>query len=256
MAKGLTVALIQSHLIWENPKANREHFSERIDSISDDVDVIILPEMFTTGFTMNPQNVLSKEKSKTIAWMQEWARKKDAAIVGSIVDSEEGKFYNRLWFVTPDQMSTYDKKHTFTLAGEDKVYQEGTSKVLLEYRGFRICPLICYDLRFPVWARNVEGYDALIYVANWPKPRISAWDTLLKARAIENMAYCIGVNRIGKDSSGHEYSGHSAVYDVLGNPLAYSEKDEILYATLSREHIDTYRNKLRFLEDRDEFSLL
>ena len=114
MAKGLTVALIQSHLIWENPKANREHFSERIDSISDDVDVIILPEMFTTGFTMNPQNVLSKEKSKTIAWMQEWARKKDAAIVGSIVDSEEGKFYNRLWFVTPDQMSTYDKKHTFT----------------------------------------------------------------------------------------------------------------------------------------------
>ncbi|UOY09208.1 amidohydrolase [Muricauda sp. SCSIO 64092] len=256
MAKELTVALIQSHLIWENPESNRALFSEQIDSISDDVDVIILPEMFTTGFTMRPQNVPFEEKSKTIAWMQEWARKKDAAIVGSIIDSEEGKFYNRFWFVAPEGMSTYDKKHTFTLAGEDKVYHAGTSKAILVYRGFKICPLICYDLRFPVWARNVEGYDVLIYVANWPKPRISAWDTLLKARAIENMAYCIGVNRIGKDSSGHEYSGHSAVYDVLGNPLAYSEKDEILYATLSKEHIDTYRNKLRFLEDRDEFSLL
>ena len=115
--------------------------------------------------------------------------------------------------------------------------------------------MICYDLRFPVWARNVEDYDVLLYVANWPKPRITAWDTLLKARAIENMAYCIGVNRVGSDDLGHEYSGHSAVYDVLGNPLAYSEMEEILYASLSKEHIKTTRNKLRFLEDRDEFSL-
>lgn len=256
MAEELKIALIQSQLHWENPQANRELFSEKIAEIDSDVDMIVLPEMFTTGFTMNPQHISVEEKFKTIEWMQEWAQKKEAAIVGSIVNPEEGKFYNRLWFVQPSGEFVYDKKHTFTLAGEDKVYKAGNSRVILEYKGFKICPMICYDLRFPVWARNTEDYDLLIYVANWPKPRINAWDTLLKARAIENMAYCVGVNRVGTDGLGHEYSGHSAVYDVLGQPLAYSEKEEVLYATLSKVHIDDNRSKLRFLDDRDDFNLI
>ena len=256
MAEELKIALVQSHLIWENPQANRELFSEKIGEIPDEIDMIVLPEMFTTGFTMNPQHIAVEEKSKTIEWMHEWAQKKDAAIVGSIVNPEEDKYYNRLWFVHPNGMSSYDKKHTFTLAGEDKVYQAGINKEIITFRDFKICPMICYDLRFPVWARNVEDYDILVYVANWPKPRINAWDTLLKARAIENMAYCVGVNRMGTDGLGYEYSGHSAVYDVLGQSLAYSEKEAVLYATLSKAHIEENRSKLRFLDDRDDFNLI
>lgn len=252
----LNIALIQSHLLWENPEANRKLFSEKVATISDKFDMIVLPEMFTTGFTMQPDNISMEEKQKTLEWMQEWAKKKDAAIVGSIVNPEEGKYYNRLWFVTPDGMSTYDKRHTFTLAGEDKVYLAGKTKKIISFRGFKICPMICYDLRFPVWARNVEDYDVLLYVANWPGPRINAWDALLKARAIENMAYCMGVNRVGLDGLGHEYPGHSAVYDVLGNQLVHSEKEEILYASLSKNHITETRRKLRFLNDRDSFNLI
>lgn len=256
MSQQLTIALIQSQLHWEAPQQNRTMFEEKIDSISNDVDVIVLPEMFTSGFTMNPGNLDASEGIKTVEWMQNQAKKKDAAIVGSMVFQEDDKFFNRLWFIQPDGgLSTYDKKHTFTLAGEDKVYTAGNIRALIDFRGFKICPLICYDLRFPVWARNVENYDVLIYVANWPKPRIGAWDTLLKARAIENMAYTIGVNRIGQDNLGHEYSGHSAVYDALGNPIAYSEKEEIIYATLDKAHIESNREKLKFLEDRDDFTL-
>jgi len=252
----LKVALIQSHLLWENPKANREMFSKKIASILGDVDLIVLPEMFTTGFTMNPQNIAVEEKFRTIEWMQQWAKKKNAAIVGSIVNPEEGNFYNRLWFVQPDGMSTYDKRHTFTLAGEDRVYEKGEKKRLETFRGFTFYPLICYDLRFPVWARNVDNYDVVLFVANWPKPRIQAWDTLLRARAIENMAYSIGVNRVGLDGLGHEYPGHSSVYDVLGQQRVYSEKEEVLYVVLSKTHIESNRNKLRFLDDRDAFNLI
>ncbi len=257
MNSELKLALIQSHLVWENPEANRTLFSEKIDSVSHDVDLIVLPEMFSTGFTMTPQNVNSNEGIKTVEWMQKKSKEKNAAIVGSIVFFEDGKYYNKLHFVEPDGgLNVYDKKHTFTLAGEDKVYEAGEKKVLIEYKGFKLCPLICYDLRFPVWARNVENYDVLIYVANWPKQRIQAWDALLRARAIENMAYCVGVNRIGTDGLGYEYSGHSAAYDVLGNQIAFSEKEEILYVMLEKEHIASTREKLRFLDDRDEFNLV
>ena len=252
----LEIALIQTSLIWENPEVNRELFDQKISGIPNHVDMIVLPEMFTTGFTMTPQQIDHREKKKTLEWMHNWAKEKDTAIVGSIVYPEDGLFTNRLWFVTPEETIYYDKKHTFTLAGEDKVYKAGETKLLLEYRGFKICPLVCYDLRFPVWARNVEDYDILIYVANWPKPRIMAWDTLLKARAIENMAYCIGVNRIGVDDFGHEYPGHSAAYDVLGDPLGFSTTEEILQITLSKSHIEENRKKLRFLEDRDRFNLI
>ncbi|SNY94731.1 amidohydrolase [Flagellimonas pacifica] len=257
MSPKLKLALVQSHLIWEDPEANRALFEEKIQTITEDVDLIILPEMFSTGFTMNPENIEAEEDRKTVEWMRKVAEQCNAALIGSIVFSEGKTYRNRLFFVDPNgNPKTYDKRHTFTLAGEDKVYEAGTSKLLLEYKGFKICPLICYDLRFPVWARNVENYDVLIYVANWPKPRIAAWDTLLKARAIENMAYCVGVNRIGVDGLGYEYSGHSAVYDTLGNQIAYSEKKEVLYTTLEKNDIDITRNKLKFLEDRDDFNLV
>lgn len=252
----LKIALIQSELHWEDPDSNRKMFEEKINSIPDDVDLVVFPEMFTTGFTMNPDHIDSSEGKRTVEWMQGLAQQRSMALTGSIIFQEDGNYFNRLFFVEPNgEMNVYDKKHTFTLAGENKVYKAGKSKLIVDYKGFKICPLICYDLRFPVWARNVEEYHALIYVANWPKPRIDAWDTLLKARAIENMAYCIGVNRIGLDDLKHEYSGHSAVYDVLGKQMAYSGKEEILYIILDKEHIESTRKKLRFLEDRDDFSL-
>ncbi len=257
MTEKLYIALVQTHLLWENPQANRAMLDEKILAISDETDVIVLPEMFTTGFTMNPGTIDSSEGPKTLAWMQHWATIKEAAIMGSMVFYEKGNTYNRLFFVYPDKSySTYDKKHTFTLAGEHKEYRAGEEKLIVTFKGFKICPLICYDLRFPVWARNTEGYDILLYVANWPKPRVNAWDALLKARAIENMSYCIGVNRIGLDASGHEYVGHSAVYDVLGEQLVFSDKEEVLYTNLSKDHIKINRNKLKFLNDQDAFSLL
>jgi predicted amidohydrolase len=222
------------------------------------VDIILLPEMFTSGFTMNPTKVAESMQGETVAWMKESASKKQAAITGSLVVEENGFYYNRLLFVHPDGVvESYDKRHTFTLAGENEVYSAGTQKLIVNYKGWKICPLICYDLRFPVWARNVENYDVLIYVANWPKVRIAAWDALLKARAIENMSYCIGVNRVGLDGNNHEYSGHSAAYDVLGNRLDSIpvEKEAIEIVTLNKRDLETYRMKLNFLEDRDEFSL-
>jgi len=252
----LNVALVQTSLIWENPKENRENISKKIAALTNEVELIILPEMFTTGFTMTPQNIDSAEGQKTVDWMLEEANKSAAAIAGSVVFFEGDAFTNRLFFAEPDgKLSQYDKRHTFTLAGEDQVYKAGNSHLIVDYRGFRINPMICYDLRFPVWARNTQDYDVLIYVANWPTPRIKAWDTLLKARAIENMSYCIGVNRCGLDEAGYKYSGHSAVYDCLGEQLVFSEDETALYATLDKEHIKRTRNKLKFLEDRDSFNL-
>ncbi len=254
----LKIALIQSDLVWENPKQNFENFSKKIDRISEDVDLIILPEMFTTGFTMNAKDVAETMDGETVKWMQSKALSTNAAIVGSFVVLEANNYYNRLLFVESSGTNRYyDKRHTFTLVGEDKIYTAGAKKLIIDYKGWKICPLICYDLRFPVWARNTENYDVLLYVANWPKPRIPAWDALLKARAIENMSYCIGVNRVGIDGVNSEYSGHSAVYDVLGNLITSieSEKEQTQIATLERKHIETYRNKLKFLDDRDLFTL-
>jgi len=248
--------LIQSPLVWEDPEANRGSIESKIEAVTGKPDLIILPEMFTTGFTMSPENIDKAEGPRTIAWMRELAAKFDAAICGSMVFAEQGRFFNRLIFMGPEgDGSSYDKRHTFTLAGEHKVYASGNSKQIITFRGFRICPLICYDLRFPVWSRNTERYDLLIYVANWPAARVEAWDTLLKARAIENMAFCAGVNRIGTDGSGHTYSGHSAVYDALGNRQVYSEKEEILQTPLHLSELSEVRDRLKLLDDRDHFSM-
>lgn len=259
MQDQLKIALIQSDLVWENPKQNRKNFSEKIDAISKDVDMIVLPEMFATGFTMNASAVAETMEGKTVSWMQKKALKTQAAITGSLIILENKNYYNRLLFVEPSgKITTYDKRHTFTLAGEDKVYSAGSKKVILEYKGWKICPLICYDLRFPVWARNVENYDILLYVANWPKPRAYAWETLLKARAIENMSYVIGVNRVGLDDVQNEYSGNSAVYDVLGHSITNIKpsKEQVEVVVLDKNHIQFYRNKLKFLDDKDAFNLM
>lgn len=257
MEENLTIALIQTSLIWENPEKNMSLFANKIESVSSNVDVIVLPEMFTTGFTMSPEHISDKHNKETVNWMQRMALKSASAIVGSIVYLEGSTYYNRLLFVKPDgSIFSYDKRHTFTLAGEHEKYTAGNKLLIADYKGFKICPLICYDLRFPVWSRNTSEYDVLLYVANWPKPRVHAWDTLLKARAIENMAYCVGVNRIGTDANGLSYSGHSSVYDAMGNQLAFSDKEEILEVPLFKSHIVKTRNKLPFLKDRDTFSFL
>jgi len=258
MQDQLKIALIQSELVWENPRKNRSNFTGKIEQITTEVDVIILPEMFTSGFTMTPENVCETMEGETLSWMLDIAKNKNVAIGGSLVIQENEKFYNRFVFVKPDGgIDTYDKRHRFTLAGEDKKYAAGDQRVIIEYKGWRIHPLVCYDLRFPVWARNTDAYDMVIYVANWPKPRIAAWDALLKARAIENMSYCIGVNRVGKDNNKHEYSGHSAAYDGLGEQLSQLKNgiEAIEIVSLSKKHLHTIREKLMFLNDRDRFSL-
>ena len=250
--------MLQSILQWENPDENQKNFDAQIQSVNESVDIFVLPEMFTTGFTMNPSAVAETMKGGTLSWMQKVAKRTEAAICGSVVIEESGNFYNRLLFIHPSgEIKHYDKRHLFTLAGEDKVYKAGTQKLIINYKGFKICPLVCYDLRFPVFARNTEDYDVLLFVANWPKTRISAWDILLKARAVENMCYTIGVNRIGSDNNHHEYTGHSQVVDFLGNYVLEPQKSAgVFIVTLDKSALDQERNKLGFLNDRDLFTVL
>ena len=253
----MKIALLQAPLIWENPIANRKYFEEKIISITENVDLIVLAEMFTSGFTMNPKAVAEPMQGETVLWLQVVAKAKNIAITGSLVIQENGNFYNRLVFVFPSgEIKTFDKKHLFTLAGEDKIYTSGTEKLIIEYKGFKICPLICYDLRFPVFSRNTEDYDVLIYVANWPKPRINAWDALLKARAIENMCYTIGVNRIGEDPNQHHYPGHSQAIDFLGNYIIEPQETEgVFIVNLDKNTLLESRQKFGFLNDRDAFKM-
>jgi len=259
MKNELKIALVQCDLAWENPEKNRNNISHKLQELTETFDIAVLPEMFTSGFTMNTKKVAETMQGNTIAWMKALAIKHNAAIVGSIPIVENYKVYNRLLFVEPlGTIKTYDKKHTFSLAGEDKVYTSGNKKLLINYKGWKLCPLICYDLRFPVWSRNSENYDVLFYIASWPKSRITAWNTLLKARAIENLSYCVGVNRVGTDGLNIEYSGNSAVYDVLGNTVTSlkPDKEQIDIIALKKTHITHNRNKFKFLDDRDNFTVL
>lgn len=253
----MKIALIQSSLIWENPMANRNYFDEKINAITEQVDLIVLPEMFTSGFTMNASAVAETMQGETVFWLQSLAKAKKSAIIGSLVITENNNFYNRLLFVFPSgEIQFYDKRHLFTLAGEDKVYTKGNQKLIVDYLGWKICPLICYDLRFPVLARNVEDYDVLLYVANWPKPRINAWDILIQGRSVENICYTIGVNRIGFDYNNFEYIGHSQVVDFLGNYILEPQETEGVFITeLDKNKLVETRNKLGFLNDRDTFEL-
>lgn len=256
MENKLRIALVQTELAWEDPQFNRKMLENKIESLANEVDLIILPEMFTTGFTMNPILNFETMKGKTVEWLKQMTSRLNSAICGSVIIKDKENYYNRFIFVKPDAtVAYYDKRHTFTLAGEHKSYSAGIKKVIMEYKGWKICPQVCYDLRFPVWSRNTDNYDILIYVANWPSKRIFAWDTLLRARSIENMTYTIGVNRVGMDENHLDYSGHSAIYDALGSTVVYSEKEEILRATLDKTEISQHRNTLRFLEDRDQFTV-
>jgi predicted amidohydrolase len=255
----LKVAIIQTNIIWENSNQNRINFSTKIDAISHDVDLIILQEMFTTGFTNQAQNVFESMDGETVKWMLQKSHEKETLLIGSLIIKEGEKFFNRLIVAFPDgELKYYDKRHLFSYAGEDELFTAGNSRLVFDYKGFKICPLVCYDLRFPVWSRNTEDIDILIYVANWPKPRINAWDILLKARAIENLCYVIGVNRQGKDFNNLEYLGHSAVIDAMGNPVLDFEEGQEVTKTiiLSKDHIENTRSKFGFLEDKDEFEIV
>ena len=258
MASELKIAILQSDLVWENPTQNCLNFQQQFEGISEAVDLIVLPEMFSTGFTMNAAKVAEAMDGKTVSWMLKMADKTQAAIVGSLVISDSGRFYNRLLFVHPSQkIDIYDKRHSFTLAKEHEVYTAGNQKLIVNYKNWNICPMICYDLRFPVWSRNIENYDLLLFLANWPRPRINAWTSLLQARAIENMSYTIGVNRLGKDGYGLVYNGHSSAYDYLGKLCAVFKENEggIVVFTLEKKSQNQVREKLGFLNDRDTFQI-
>lgn len=254
----MTISLIQSPLTWENPMDNRFYFEEKINDLGHTSDLVILPEMFTSGFTMNPKSVAETMNGTTIQWLQNLASKNNLAITGSLVIEENGNYYNRMVFVFPNgKIEYYDKRHLFTLAGEHQTYESGTSKTIVTYKEWNICLQICYDLRFPVFARNVESYDLLIYVANWPKVRTNAWNILLKARAVENLCYVVGVNRIGADDNNHQYIGHSQVVDELGNYLVEPSEIEGVFTTiLNKNKMLETRSKLNFLNDRDAFKLM
>lgn len=257
MKEVLRVSIIQSVLHWENSAANREHFSRKIGELPQ-TDLVVLPEMFTTGFSMNSELLAEETAGSTLSWMKETAQLKGTAITGSLIVTEAGNFFNRLYFVFPDgNVSSYDKRHLFSFANEHKSFSAGSERLIIEYKGWKICPLICYDLRFPIWSRNAENYDLLLYVANWPKARISTWDTLLKARAIENLCYVVGVNRVGIDGNELSYVGHSAVYDMFGNQISTKKNTKEFLETLiiSRSELINMRKKFPFLKDQDKFEL-
>ena len=259
MAQKLKTALLQVDLFWEDIQKNITLFEKKIEALPQEVDLIILPEMFSTGFSMNAKNLAEPVEGPTFHWMRKTAVERNAAMTGSLIVAENGNYYNRLYFVYPDgSFQKYDKRHTFTLAKENETYASGKERLIVEYKGWRICPLVCYDLRFPVWARNTEDYDLLLYVANWPAARVAAWDTLLKARAIENMSYCIGVNRVGRDGNNLDYVGHSAVYDCFGKMIseAHDAVEFTEVVELDRQHLQDTRSQLKFLQDRDKFKVL
>ena len=252
----LKVSIIQAPLVWENKEENFSYFLSKINSIIYS-DLVVLPEMFLTGFSMNPEDNYITMDSNFISELLSVAKAKNIAITGSVIVKENNNYYNRLIFILPDgTQKKYDKKHLFTLAKEEKFYTPGSDKIIVEYKGWKICPLICYDLRFPVYSRNVENYDLLLYVASWPDKRIYAWDSLLKARAIENMAYTIGVNHIGADGYNATYSGHSQILDYMGQYLVQPFDDEqIITVELDKSLRDKAVQKLGFLSDRDNFTI-
>lgn len=259
----LNVTIIQSDLHWQSADANLAMFEEKIWKIGKKTDLIILPEMFTTGFSMDVTLLAEPMNFRSFKWMKQQAAQTGAVITGSIIVKEEGKYYNRLFWVEPDgSYDYYDKRHLFRMADEHHYYSAGNKRLVKKLKGWNIMPLVCYDLRFPVWSRNrSEGdkpeYDLLLYVANWPAARIAAWDALLKARAIENLCYTAGVNRVGKDGKGIDYNGHSGIYDYKGETLFIRKGEETIHSqTLDYNALQAYRSKFPAYLDADNFQLL
>jgi len=259
----LGVMMVQAELCWQDPAENRERLERQIieaidsQSASKGVDLILLPETFSTGFLGDFKREPETMDGATVNWMQQLASRLDSAIGGSIVIGENDARFNRFLFATPGgSLQYYDKRHLFTLAGEHQTYTAGNQKLVVEIKGWRVCPLICYDLRFPVWSRNVEDYDLLLYVANFPAKRAEAWKNLLIARAIENLAYTIGVNRVGTDGKGHYYSGDTSLIDFEGQVLyRITHREGVFTTQLSFADQQAFRQRLAFLNDRDEFGI-
>lgn len=258
----LRIALVQTDLYWKDRTANLAMLEEKIMNFDQQVDLIVLPEMFTSGFTMDAEEVAEPMNLYTCKWMKQIAAQTKAIITGSAVIKENGQYFNRFLWVEPSgKISWYDKRHLFRMAEEDAHYSMGKERKIFECKGWKILPQVCYDLRFPVWSRNrVEGeemeFDLMVYVASWPTPRVSAWDILLKARAVENLCYTVGVNRIGQDGNAVPYSGHSGAYDFKGEQLVFSDnKDEVLFVNLDHSVLKEYRDKFPAWRDADRFLL-
>lgn len=255
----LKITLVQAYLFWENIDKNLQNLSLKLTDIREKTDLIILPEMFTTGFSMNAQQLAEEMGGKTMKWMQEKAYKFDAVVTGSIIIKENNQYYNRLIWMNPDgSYQKYDKKHLFTLAKEEKTYTAGKERPIFELNGWKILPSICYDLRFPVWLRNrKEEYDLLLNVANWPEKRAKHWQTLIPARAIENQCFIIALNRVGHDGNEIYYSGDSTCLDPNGRVVYYKRDEEDLYTfTIHKDDITKTRKEMPFLKDADNFKII
>jgi predicted amidohydrolase len=254
----MKLTLIQPDIIWENKFRNLEKMGEMISAIPAGTDIIILPEMFNTGFSMKPAELSESPKSVTFDWMHDIAAKLNFGICGSYIISENSNFYNRWIFVSPDgEVWTYDKRHLFSISGEEALFTRGEKRVVFKFRGIRICPNVCYDLRFPVWSRNKNDYDLLINSANWPESRRDVWITLLKARALENQCFVAGVNRIGIDGTGTKYCGDSMISGPKGEIIAEGKQNEesIVSGDISIDELSEFRKKFPVLDDADDFTL-
>jgi omega-amidase len=257
--QALTVTIVQADLAWHDIKRNLALFSAAIDSIDQKTDLIVLPEMFTTGFTMDAEPHAETMRGSALIQMAKWAKARSAAVCGSLIIEVNGHYFNRFVFVRPDGgVEHYDKRHRFRLAGEVEHYSAGDLQKIIEWRGWRVCPMVCYDLRFPVWSRNRPelNYDLLLYVANWPSRRHHAWQTLLRARAIENLSYVAAVNRTGTDGNDLPYSGGSAIIDYLGHDLAdLGDRAGLATQPLDKAALEKFREKFPFHIDADTFSI-
>ena len=259
MKKGnmdLRISLVQPKLFWEDHLKNRDHLTNLVKGIKkNESDVIILPEMFATGFTMQALDVAEEMKGESLSWMSDMAKSKNSAVTGSLVIKEGKNFYNRLiWMQPGGEIFTYDKRHLFRMANEHEIYTPGKKRIIIEWKGWRICPLVCYDLRFPVWSRNANEYDLLLYVANWPSRRKFAWQQLLVARAIENQCYVAGVNRVGKDGNGIAYPGLSVVLDPAGETLKkFGSSENVTTVKLDKPALENYRKSFPVMMDADKF---
>ncbi|MEZ5047219.1 MAG: amidohydrolase [Chitinophagaceae bacterium] len=259
MSPTLNITLIQSMLHWENNQANRDMFSKKINSISN-TQLIILPETFTSGFTMNTSQVAETMEGETIQWMKQMATTKKAIITGSLVIHENNQYYNRLvWALPNGELGCYNKRHLFAYANEDKHFKAGEKRFIAQVNGWKICTQICFDLRFPVWnsLQNKNEFDVLLYIANWPEKRIQHWDALLKARAIENQCYVIAVNRVGEDFNGIYYNGHSSIISPMGEVLYCKEDEEDIFTIeLDKKHVVDVRSQFPFLDSKDNFMII
>ena len=253
------ISIAQQPLAWHDAAANRAHFGVVLGPLAGATDLVVLPEMFTSGFTMKPAQCAEAADGQTRAWLLEQARILDAAVGGSVAVSDHGRYFNRFMLATPDgELHQYDKRHLFRMSGEHRHYHAGGHALIVEWRGARLCPLVCYDLRFPVWSRRRPGleYDIAMFVANWPAARRYAWSTLLRARAIENQAFVVGVNRVGEDGGGHSYVGDSAVLDFLGQPLLeLTDKAQVVTVPIDLEALRGWRDKFPAHLDADAFCL-